>query len=97
MSQAITFEVGLRNVSWYCSSIYASPVFTNRCRLWDYLTQLRRRLSGPWLILGDFNEVLYSMEVSGSNFNPSRAGLLAQVLTSCNLLDIHFTGGLFTW
>lgn len=97
MTQAITFEVRVRNAFWYCSAIYASPVFANCCRLWDYLYQLREAIVGPWIILGDFNEVLLSSEVAGGNFHPSRACLLAQLLTDCNLLDLRYTGGLFTW
>lgn len=80
-----------------CSFIYASPTFANRCRLWDHLSLLCGQLHGPWILLGDFNEVLYSSEVSGGTFNVGHAALLAQFLLHCNLLDIHSIGGLFTW
>lgn len=97
MNQAITFSVSRRTTTWYCSFIYASPVFANRCRLWEYLEQLRNQLPGPWLILCDFNETLYSTEVSGGQFSQTRAAHLAQLMSRCDLLDIHCVGGLFTW
>lgn len=97
MRQAITFELRIRHAYWYCTSIYASPSFANRCSLWDHLMQVRGSLHGPWVLLGDFNEILYSFEVSGGNFLPSRASLLATMMTSCNLMDLQATGGLFTW
>lgn len=97
MHQAITFQVTRRTDVWYCSFIYASPLFTNRCRLWEYLENLRTQVSGPWLLLGDFNEILYSYEVFGGRFNQSRASLFAQLMHQCHLLDIHCVGVLFTW
>lgn len=97
MHQAITFQVTRRTDVWYCSFIYASPLFTNRCRLWEYLENLRTQVSGPWLLLGDFNEILYSYEVFGGRFNQSRASFFAQLMHQCHLLDIHCVGGLFTW
>lgn len=97
MQQAITFSVNRRSDTWYCSFIYASPIFANRCRLWDHLQLLRGQIQAPWVLLGDFNDILYSSEVSGGAFNSGRAALLAQMMLNCNLLDIHSFGGLFTW
>lgn len=97
MSQAITFSINRRSDTWYCTFIYASPIFTNRCRFWEYLQLLRSQVHGPWLILGDFNECLFSTEVSGGRFNPARVTLLAQMMHHCSLIDLHTIGGLFTW
>jgi hypothetical protein len=97
MRQAITFEIKMSNVSWYVSSIYASPLFANRCNLSVYLRNLRSLIHGPWILFGDFNEVLLSSEVSGGHFNLNRASLLANLMNDCNLLDIHTVGGLYTW
>lgn len=68
MPQAITFLVTKNNKVWYCSAIYASPTYTVRCTLWDHLKNLRGGLNGPWLLLGDLNEVLKPSEVSGGIF-----------------------------
>jgi hypothetical protein len=68
-----------------------------RIRLWDYLSQLRNLVKVPWLLVGDLNEVLFSSEVSGGNFHPTHACLLAQVMNNCNLIDLHTIGGIFTW
>lgn len=39
--------------------------------LWDHLSSLRGNINGPWILLGDFNEVLHASEVYGGNFGPS--------------------------
>lgn len=97
MHQSITFEVRRRTDNWFCSFIYASPLFSNRSRLSEHLEHLRPQVQGPRLILGDFNEILFSTEVSGGSFNPTRASLLAQMMSTCSFLDIHTVGGMFTW
>lgn len=95
--QTITFSVKRRDVTWYCTTIYASPIFSIRCHLWDYIRSTRHFVGGPWLFLGDFNEILLTFEVSRGNFSISRASLFANLLTDCGLMDIHSIGGLFTW
>ncbi|KAF9620248.1 hypothetical protein IFM89_010983 [Coptis chinensis] len=52
-----TFLNYLSNVSWHVSFIYGDPVAHKRIVVWNYLRDLRNVLSGPWLILGDFNAI----------------------------------------
>lgn len=77
--------------------IYASPNYVNRGLLWDHIRQLRGLCVGPWLLIRDFNEVVFSHEVTGGSFNAHRANILSQLLSDCSLLDIHTIGGHFTW
>ena len=60
-----------------CTTIYASPTPTIRTRLWEYLVELRERIQVPWLVLGDFNEVLNEAVVGGYKFVASRAELFS--------------------
>lgn len=60
MNQAITFSVKRKDVTWFFSAIYDSPIFSIRCNLWNYLRGIRQYVGGPWLLLGDFNEILLS-------------------------------------
>ena len=39
-------------------AIYASPRFNERCVLWNNLVNVASLHSSPWIIVGDFNEVL---------------------------------------
>lgn len=52
--------------SWYFSVVYASKTFGERKILWnnlqDFSNTTRDIASNPWLIGGDFNEVLKSLE-----------------------------------
>ncbi|XP_057442323.1 uncharacterized protein LOC130734042 [Lotus japonicus] len=96
-SQIVSFEIWRANFSWICSAVYASPIPTNREVLWQHLAGLRGNISLPWLLVGDWNEVLHPHEVRGGDFLPNRALRFASALEDCNLVDLGMAGGNFTW
>ena len=52
----------------------------------------------PWLLLGDFNEVLNSEDkFGGRSINLNRALDFKECLDTCSLLDLGFSGPKFTW
>lgn len=52
----------------------------------------------PWLISGDFNEILYTYEkVGGALKEEGRKERFRKVLEDCSLHDIGFSRNWFTW
>ena len=45
--QAITFKISLNRKEWACTSVYGSPIPIGRCQLWDYLKDLRSKITCP--------------------------------------------------
>lgn len=97
MHQAISFLVGDGDDSWVCTAVYASPTPIVRSSFWSYLVELRSRVSKPWMLIGDFNEVLLASECKGGSFVHSRARLFQDCLNACNLSDVKVVGSGFTW
>ena len=97
MSQAASIKLGNAGGEWIFTAIYASPTPTTRAGLWDYLVHLRRKIQHPWLVVGDFNEVLSETEVRGGEFVANRAGLFRDCIDQCELIDIGAIGSKFTW
>ena len=91
------FQNFCRNKSWVCSAVYANPVPSVHRELWHFLKNRRSRIDKPWLILGDFNEVLLPSEVRGGVFIQSRASEFAEVVDDCQLIDLGAYGGKYTW
>ena len=54
-------KVRTSNLSWLLSAIYASFKVSERNSLWDNLSIVLGIHDLPWVLLGDFNEVLYVM------------------------------------
>lgn len=65
--------ISIKKGNWWCSAIYASPLISIRDVLWDYLCTLRTNIQGPWLLMGDYNEILLPYEVRGGAFLHGRA------------------------
>lgn len=86
------------NSSWLMSAIYASPRYAERRLLWENLSQVAELHTLPWIIAGDFNEVLTGEDkFGGLPINISRAIKFQECLNSCRLFDLGFSGPRFTW
>ena len=79
-------------------AVYASPRFNERCVLWNNLVNVASLHSSPWIIAGDFNEVLTDNDKFGGRaVNATRSLLFKDCLDSCNMVDLGFSGPRFTW
>lgn len=60
LEQFIHCEVNTRNdkKSYYYIVIYAQNKLFSWRKLWIYINQLDNYIQGPWMIIGDFNNVL---------------------------------------
>ena len=66
--------------------------------LWSNLSQVAQLHNIPWLLLGDFNEVLTGEDkFGGKSINLNRALDFKDCLDTCNLLDLGFSGPKYTW
>ncbi|KAH1122871.1 hypothetical protein J1N35_006031 [Gossypium stocksii] len=63
---------------------------SDRFRLdsWELLRQLGQDQSMPWVVMGDFNEIMSSFEKKGGRLS---------TLEDCGLYDIGYSGRWFTW
>jgi endonuclease/exonuclease/phosphatase family metal-dependent hydrolase len=62
------------------------------------MEDLRARSDLPWCVLGDFNEAMWSFEQLSKNRRPENQMLaFRDVLETCGLVDLGFTGYPFTY
>lgn len=86
------------NVDWCFTGFYGSPFERNRVDTWNLLRSLRANSNFPWLVAGDFNEILFSFEkVGGVSRDERRMEAFRDMLEECNLTDVGFSGPMFTW
>ena len=79
------------NLSWLILAIYASLRIAKRKILWNNLKIVSQLHNLPWLMLGDFNEVLSGDDKFGGNgVNLNRALEFKECLDECNMLDLGF-------
>uniref|UniRef100_A0A803PZC4 Endonuclease/exonuclease/phosphatase domain-containing protein n=1 Tax=Cannabis sativa TaxID=3483 RepID=A0A803PZC4_CANSA len=84
---------------FHFSAFYGSPTVQNRSDSWTLL----RRLADvaplqPWLVIGDFNEILSNQNKSGGTLrSESQMNAFRSALDYCHLSDPPFQGDCYTW
>ncbi|XP_024171719.1 uncharacterized protein LOC112177688 [Rosa chinensis] len=85
-------------IAWRLSGFYGHPTTSERHRTWTLLRELSTQSALPWIVVGDFNEVLHVAEKAGGCVR--REGQMQQfrdALAFCDLFDLGFSGSAFTW
>lgn len=54
-------------VQWRFTFFYGFPAVRDRHKSWQLLDTIGGTVTGPWLCIGDFNEILQSNEQEGGN------------------------------
>ncbi|KAL5752459.1 hypothetical protein ACOSQ2_022966 [Xanthoceras sorbifolium] len=88
-------EFGAR---WRFTGFYGEPKHNMRVHSWSLMRRLKGMCNLPWLICGDFNEVLRDNEKLGGVLRSYGAmPQFREVLDDCGLIDMGFKGSKFTW
>jgi hypothetical protein len=83
---------------WKLTCFYGHPDVRKRVEAWNLLRHLSQLDPIPWMCIGDFNEILESLETSSNSIRPrSQMQAFQNTLGDCNLADLGFRGPKFTW
>ena len=79
-------------------SSMGSLAWDKRHEFWSLLRRLRQNWEGPWLVCGDFNEVLFQHEHLGiRSRTESQMDQFKDCLLHCGRVDLAFSGPVYTW
>ncbi|XP_061350360.1 uncharacterized protein LOC133295534 [Gastrolobium bilobum] len=97
-SQAILTRIKPHNSQPFLfSAIYANPRVEKRSELWEVLKRWQHEFDEPWLVAGDFNEILSADEKKGgAPVDMGRCRSFASVLDECVSSWILVAQGLFS-
>ncbi|MBA0626339.1 hypothetical protein Godav_004020, partial [Gossypium davidsonii] len=85
-------------MEWRLTGFYGCPDIRFRTVSWDLLRRLGQDQDVPWMVIGDFNEILSSFEKKGGRLRSARQmGEFRSVLEDCSLYDVGYNGRWFTW
>ena len=83
---------------WHFCGFYGDPKTSNRHHTWELLQKLRIIFDGPWLVMGDFNEVLSQADKEGGGLrNETQIEAFRVSLEVCKLYPLDYVGEHFTW
>ncbi|XVF31569.1 hypothetical protein REPUB_Repub17cG0001900 [Reevesia pubescens] len=95
----IDVEIKMENsASWRFTGFYGHPVTHKRKDTWLLLRLLNERSNLPWLIVGDFNELLSHVEKQGGALRPSwQMATFKETVDACGLQEMPFSEPMMTW
>ena len=83
---------------WRATGFYGHPDSGMRSISWNLLESLKKQCSMPWIVFGDFNEILNSDEKLGWLDRDARQMEgFRECPSNCELFDMGFVGQRFTW
>ncbi|XP_019166969.1 PREDICTED: uncharacterized protein LOC109162741 [Ipomoea nil] len=95
----IDVEVSLPGFDkWRMTGFYGFPKRPQRRESWDLIRSLASRSDLPWVIIGDFNDLLYQYEKRGGNPHPdSLLRGFGETIEECGLTQLPMSGYPYTW
>ncbi|GMI64932.1 hypothetical protein HRI_000162500 [Hibiscus trionum] len=83
---------------WRFTGFYGAPEEHLRNKSWALLRQLDDSPEIPWMVMGDFNEILYTREKQGGKVRMQRqVDAFQAAIDDCGLSDIGYSGRWFMW
>jgi hypothetical protein len=93
----IDIEMGKGEARWRFTGICGEPRSDKRDVTWKALRVLRYN-PGPWLCMGDFNEIMFQHDKQGGVLRPQGCmDKFHSALEDCGLDDLGYSGDTFTW
>ena len=78
--------------------IYAFNQLDRRKELWNKIEDIGRNLNGPWIVIGDFNNVLDSQDrIGGNNVVETKVRDLKTMMSNMGLFEADMKGNHYTW
>lgn len=78
--------------------MHTSPAENYETHKLELPRAIYKNIMGPWICMGDFNEILWGREKRGGKLKSVRSmEFFRDTLTRCDLSDLGFTGQPYTW
>jgi len=87
-----------KDSAWLFTVVYANPNALKKKQCFEEVANLARHIVQPWLVVGDFNEILSPSEkVGGVEVDLRRCIRFGRWVQDCGLIDLGSYGHKFTW
>ena len=101
--QTLTCTVSLpSSITFTFTAVYAANTEAERIELWVHLLNIQQTfslLTSPWVVGGDFNQILHPSEHSSIRVNSLSASMIdfSDCLLQADLFDLRYQGVFHTW
>lgn len=93
----IDVEITEDGFEWRITGVYGESKTEEKNKTWKLMRTLKNHSNKPWLMAGDFSEILMQCEKGGGVARPQGAmDMFRNALEDSGLHDLGFAGDLFT-
>ena len=96
-SISISFQTTSNNDSFVLSTVYAPCEEEERDDFFAIMNQTTQQVTGPWIILGDFNLICFSHEKNKRSFRQREADAFNSTINALALIELPLLDRRFTW
>ncbi|KAK8568825.1 hypothetical protein V6N12_007365 [Hibiscus sabdariffa] len=83
---------------WKCTGFYGAREEQHREESWNFLRTLAATVQVSWLVVGDFNEIMFADEKrEGLRRSERQMSCFRYALSDCSLMNIGYRGSWYTW
>lgn len=85
-------------IQYYATIVYALNQLEKRKTLWDHIDRLGDNMSMPWIVMGDYNNVLTFNDIIGGNHVAiNKYKELVEMIQKNGLYEAPSKGSHYTW
>ena len=94
----IDLKVAFGSSFFFMSCVYGDPVVARRQLVWDRLDSVGLRRDEPWVLVGDFNELLSNDDKCGGvTRDESSFWNFRNLIQNCKLKELRHSGNCLSW
>lgn len=94
----IDLQVRMGSLVFYLTCVYGDPVKERRHAVWERLSDMGASRDSPWMLVGDFNELLSNEEkLGGSVHSDSSFRDFRNMVDNCKISDMRSSGNPLSW
>lgn len=94
----IDTKIKAKGRSFFSTFLYGEPDRTKRISVWNQIQELAASRDSPWILTGDFNDIIHSSEKVGGPPRPEGSfSDLRSLMSTCDLYDLKHTGNFLSW
>lgn len=94
----IDMKVSIGSITFFFTCVYGDPVRARRREVWNRLVHIGLMRDEPWLLTGDFNELLSNDEKLGGDVREdSTFWDFRSMVQECKVRELRTTGNSLSW
>ncbi|XP_072150422.1 uncharacterized protein [Setaria viridis] len=82
---------------WVLTTVYGPQPDIDKVEFLNELRSIHNTLTGPWIVVGDFNLLLHASDKNNVNINRRNLGRFRRFVDDLQLKDIFLHGRRYTW